>query len=226
MTSWSRLALSVSTLLLAAAASAAAQVHHATMDDVHRTHADPRAYIASLDRPEREAWQKPHEVISALQLSPGDVVADIGAGSGYFALRFAHHVGPTGKVLAVDVSQPMLDELTTRARAASLRNVVPLLTPPDDPRLPDGGVQLVFSCDSWHHIDQRAAYLTKIKRALAPGGRLVIVDFHKDAPMGPPPAMKRTRADVLAEVEAAGFRLAAEHTFLPHQYFLVFTPAP
>src|SRR5690606_9314295 len=134
----------------------------------------------------------PHEVLMALGLKRNDVVADIGAGSGYFALRFARHVG-AGRVLAVDVSQPMLDELTTRAKAAALSNVTPVLAKPDDPTLPDGAVNIIFTCNTWHHIEQRPAYLAKVKQALAPGGRFVIVDFHKDAPVGPPASMKLTR---------------------------------
>jgi ubiquinone/menaquinone biosynthesis C-methylase UbiE len=194
----------------------------ATQHDAHRLHNDPTKYIAALDDPARDAWQKPHDVLMALGLRDGDVVADIGAGSGYFALRFARHVG-AGKVLAVDVSQPMLDELTKRAAAAKLTNVTPVLARHDDPTLPSGGVNVVFTCDTWHHIEQRPAYLAKVRQALAPGGRFVIVDFHKDAPVGPPASMKLTRAEVLAEVQAAGFVLADEPTFLPHQYFLVFT---
>lgn len=198
----------------------------ATQHDAHRLHSAPTAYMASLDDPARDAWQKPHEVVMALDLKPGMVVADIGAGSGYFALRFARHVGDTGAVLAVDVSQPMLDAVRTRAQAASLGTVRTILARPDDPLLPDAGVDVVFTCDTWHHIEQRPAYLAKVRRALKPGGRFVIVDFHKDAPVGPPPAMKLTRAEVLAEVQQAGFVLADEPTMLPHQYFLVFTATP
>ena len=198
----------------------------ATAHDAHRLHNDPTAYMASLDDPARDAWQKPHEVVMALDLKPGMTVADIGAGSGYFTLRFARHVGANGAVLAVDVSQPMLDEVRKRADAASLGTVRTVLARPDDPLLPAAGVDVVFTCDTWHHIEQRPAYLAKVRRALKPGGRFVIVDFHKDAPVGPPPEMKLTRAEVLAEVQQAGFALAAEPTMLPHQYFLVFTATP
>ena len=195
----------------------------ATPHDAHRMHDDPTAYMAALDDPARDAWQKPHEVVTALDLKHGQTVADIGSGSGYFTLRFARHVGPSGKVLAVDVARPMLDEVTKRARSAGLGNVVAVHARPDDPLLPAGGVDLVFTCDTWHHIAERPAYLARVKQALAPGGRFVIVDFHKDAPVGPPASMKLTRDEVLAEVQRAGFVLASEPEFLPHQYFLVFT---
>lgn len=219
-----RVELVVGTLTLCLTSPAAAQTV-ATPQDAHHLHNDPTMYMAALDDPARDAWQQPHEVLKALGLKDGDVVADIGAGSGYFALRFARHVG-AGRVLAVDVAQPMLDELAKRAAAAALTNVTPVLARPDDPTLPAAGVNVVFTCDTWHHIEQRPAYLAKVKQALAPGGRLVILDFHKHAPVGPPASMKLTREEVLAEVQAAGFVLTGEPTFLPHQYFLVFTPSP
>ena len=146
----------------------------------------------------------------------GDVVADIGAGSGYFALRFAPLL-PQGRVLAVDVSQPMLDEVGRRATAAGMRNLVPVLGGFDDPRLPAGGVDVIFTCNTWHHIDGRDAYLARVKAALTPGGRVAVVDFHKESPRGPA-NMKLARAAVVDEFQRNGFRLAAEHTFLPDQY--------
>jgi len=190
--------------------------------EAHRLHGDPKAYIAALDDPTRDAWQKPREVVSALNLREGNAVADIGAGSGYFTLRFAHHVGPAGKVFAVDVSKDMLAELQRRTAAAKLANITPILAAPDNPQLPANAVDVVFFCDVWHHIEQRGRYLATLAPALKRGGRLVIVDFHEDSPVGPPAAMKLTREKVVKEVEAAGFKLAGEHRFLPYQYFLEF----
>jgi ubiquinone/menaquinone biosynthesis C-methylase UbiE len=204
-----------------ASAQAAPTVH-----DAHRMHRDPMAYIAALENPARDAWQKPREVIEALGLRPGEVVADIGAGSGYFALRIARHV-PEGRVYAVDVSKELLAHLEQGATAAALANVTPVLAPPDDPRLPAGRVDRVFICNVWHHIDDQPVYLQKLRAALAPGGEIVMIDFHKrELPVGPPVAMKIARDDLVAQMQAHGFQLAREHTFLPHQYFLVFTPAP
>jgi len=216
--------LSAVGVFLAAGAIAAAQsapTHHA----VERLHGDPKAYMAELDNPARDAWQKPHEVVTALGLVAGQRVADIGAGSGYFALRFAHRVGAAGRVFAVDISRDMVGEVRRRAEEAGLASVEPILAKPDDPGLPDGGVDLIFICNTWHHIERRHAYLARLRRTLAPGGRLAIVDFHKDAPVGPPASMKLAREEVLAELERAGFRLETEHTFLPYQYFLVFRPS-
>lgn len=212
----------VSALLVFTALAALPVVaQHGAAPHGDRVQRDPVSYMTSLDDPARAAWQKPDEVVAALALKPGDVVADIGAGSGYFALRFAPLL-PQGRVLAVDVSQPMLDEVGRRATAAGMRNLVPVLGGFDDPRLPAGGVDVIFTCNTWHHIDGRDAYLARVKAALTPGGRVAVVDFHKDSPRGPA-NMKLARAAVVDEFQRNGFRLAAEHTFLPDQCFLVFT---
>lgn len=193
---------------------------HQAAEHLHR---DPRSYMAALDDPRRDGWQKPHEVVTALGVKDGDRVADIGAGTGYFALRFAHHVGTSGRVYAVDISEHMVAEVKSRAGKAGLRNVVAVHAAPNDPRLPAGGVDTIFICDTWHHIEARTSYARLLQQALSPDGRLVIVDFKKDSPVGPPREMKLTREEVVKEIEAAGYTLATEHTFLPHQYFLVFT---
>jgi arsenite methyltransferase len=206
-------------LPLAAAAQTAPSDDHA-----HQLHRDSAAYIAALEDPARDAWQKPQEVLDALALREGERVADIGAGSGYFALRFARHVGNGGHVFAVDVSKDMLAHLEAQAKAARLTNVQPLLVAAADPGLPDGSVDRVFFCDVWHHIDDQAGYLAKLKKALRPDGQIVMIDFHKrDLPVGPPVSMKIAREDLVARMERHGFRVAGEHTFLPYQYFLVFT---
>jgi arsenite methyltransferase len=192
--------------------------------DAHRLHGDSAAYIAALEDPARDAWQKPQEVLDALALRDGERVADIGAGSGYFALRFARHVGPGGRVFAVDVSKDMLAHLEGQAKKAQLTNVQPLLAAAADPGLPEASVDRVFFCDVWHHIDDQAGYLERLKKALRPGGQIVMIDFHKrDLPVGPPVSMKIAREDLVAQMERHGFRVAREHTFLPYQYFLVFT---
>jgi ubiquinone/menaquinone biosynthesis C-methylase UbiE len=211
-----------SILALALPATAIAQAA-ATPAEMHHRHDDPRAYIASLDDPARDAYQKPDEVLKALALRPGETIADIGAGSGYFALRFARAVGPAGRVYAVDVSPDMVRHLNRRLRDEKVANVVTILSDPDDPLLPDASVDRVVVVDTWHHVEERARYLGLLRRILRPGGQVVHIDFvKKELPVGPPVAMKIAREDLVREMEAAGFRLAAEHTFLPYQYFLVF----
>jgi ubiquinone/menaquinone biosynthesis C-methylase UbiE len=195
----------------------------ATQQEMHHLHGDPMAYIASLDDPARDAYQKPDEVVKALALRQGEVVADIGSGSGYFTLRFARAVGDTGRVYAVDVSPDMIRHLNRRLRDAGVRNVVPVLSDPDDPLLPDASVDRFVIVDTWHHVEDQAKYLALMKRMLRPGGEVVHIDFQKrELPVGPPVGMKVAREDLVKQMEGAGFRLAAEHAFLPYQYFLVF----
>jgi ubiquinone/menaquinone biosynthesis C-methylase UbiE len=196
----------------------------ATPHEMHRRHADPTAYIASLDDPARDAYQKPDDVLKALALREGETVADLGAGSGYFTQRFARAVGPSGRVYAVDVSPEMIRHLNRRLRDAGIRNVVTVLSDPDDPLLPDASVDRFVIVNTWHHIEAQAEYLGLLKRMLKPGGQVIHIDFEKrDLPVGPPPGMKIAREDLVKQMDAAGFRLAAEHGFLPYQYFLVFT---
>jgi ubiquinone/menaquinone biosynthesis C-methylase UbiE len=186
-------------------------------------HRHPAAYIALLEDPQRDAWQTPDQVVRALRLREGDAVADIGAGSGYFTLRFAAAVGNTGRVRAVDINPDMLRHLEQRVRRARLANVEAILAKADDPLLPPGSIDLVFICDTWHHIGDRPRYLATLARALKPGGRVAIVDFHqRELPVGPPPSMKLSREQVVTEFASAGYRVAEEHRFLEYQYFVVF----
>ena len=207
------------------AADANAQAKPATMDEMHKLHQDSKAYIAMLEDPARDAYQKPHEVLTALALREGERIADIGAGSGYFSLRFAQHVGATGRVYAVDVSPDMIMFLNRRVRDAGVENVRTILAVPDDPLLQNASIDRVFICETWHHIDQHPRYLALLKKILKPGGQVVIIDFQKhETPGGPPMEMRISREQVVREFEQNGFRLAREHTFLPYQYFLVFAP--
>jgi len=192
---------------------------------MHRLHSDPKSYIGALEDPKRDAYQKPHEVMRALGLKAGEVIADIGAGSGYFTFRLTHHVGDRGKVYAVDVSPDMIRHINRRIRELKATNVVSILADPDDPLLPDASVDRFFFSDSWHHIDNQTKYLSLMKKMLKPGGEIVMIDFHKkDLPVGPPMQMKIAREDLIKQMESNGFRLTKEHTFLPYQYFLVFAP--
>ena len=192
---------------------------------MHQLHRDPKSYIGALEDPKRDAYQKPHEVIHALGLKPGDIVADIGAGSGYFTFHLARHVGEQGKVYAVDVSPDMIRHVNRRIRETKTTNVVTVLADNDDPLLPDRSVNRFFICDVWHHVDNQTKYLSLMKQMLKPGGEIVMIDFHKkELPSGPPMQMKIAREDLIRQMEANGFKMTREHTFLPYQYFLVFAP--
>jgi ubiquinone/menaquinone biosynthesis C-methylase UbiE len=152
----------------------------------------------------------------ALNLKPGDVVADIGAGTGYFSRRFAMHAA---KVYAVDIDKGLLDI----AAKSAPPNLVTVLADPDNPKLPPSSVDVVFFCDVLHHIDGRVAYLRNLKKTLKPGGRIVAIEFYKrDLPLGPPDSMKLSEETVISEFREAGFRLNRRETFLPYQYFLEF----
>lgn len=224
--SWRLVGLGGLAVLVLGTAGPAFPQAAATPREMRHRHDDPMAYVASLDDPRRDAYQKPEQVIEALALRAGEVVADIGAGSGYFALRFARAVGGEGRVYAVDISPDMIRHLNRRLRDAGVRNVFTVLSDPDDPLLPDGSVDRFVVVNTWHHIEDQSKYLGLMKRMLKPGGQVVHIDFHKrELPIGPPLEMKIAREDLVKQMESAGFRLAAEHTFLPYQYFLVFSPA-
>jgi ubiquinone/menaquinone biosynthesis C-methylase UbiE len=181
-------------------------------------------YIQVLEDPSRDPWQQPEKVIATLGLKPGERVADVGAGPGYFTLRFAQAVGPTGKVYGVDISREMLDYLEKQASAQHLTNIQPVLASPHDPKLPAASVDMIFICDTLHHISDRATYFPLLMRALKPGGRLVNIDFHKRSlPVGPPVEMKIPEPEMIREAEAAGFHLIHKYDFLKYQYFVVFT---
>ncbi len=173
-------------------------------------------YAKVLEDPSRDEWQKPHEVVMALGLRPTDVVADIGAGTGYFARRFANHAA---KVYAVDIDKELL--AITQKNAPP--NLTVVLAAPDDPRLPEQSVDLIFFCDVLHHIENRAAYYPKLVKAMKPGGRVVVIEFYKkDLPIGPPPSMKLSDQEVIAELSNAGFTLTKRLDILPYQYYLFF----
>jgi predicted methyltransferase len=195
------------------------------LHEMHQLHQDPKLYIGALEDPKRDAYQKPHEVLTALALKPGEVIADIGAGSGYFTFRLSHFVGEKGKIYAVDVSPDMILYINRRIRELKVNNVISILADPDDPLLPDRSVNRFFFSDSWHHIENQTKYLSLMKRMLKPGGEVVMIDFQKkELPVGPPLEMRIAREDLIKQMEHNGFRLVKEHTFLPYQYFLIFKP--
>ncbi len=195
------------------------------MEQIKKMHQDPKGYIAMLENPQRDAEQKPEEVIAAMRIKQGEVIADIGAGSGYFTFRFASHVGASGRVYAVDINPEMILYMNRRIRDKKVNNVVTVLSASNDPLLPDASIDRFFICNTWHHVENRPPYIALMKRMLKSGGQIIVLDYlKKDLPGGPPPEMKLAREDAIREMESGGFRLAQEHTFLPYQYFLVFIP--
>ncbi|MCC7079198.1 MAG: class I SAM-dependent methyltransferase [Burkholderiales bacterium] len=183
---------------------------------------DARQWAQVFDDPARDTWQKPHEVIRALALKPDAVIADVGAGTGYFSVRFAHAV-PKGRVYAVDIEPAMVKHLAERAQRSGLKNVVAVQASADSPKLPQK-VDLVVLVDVYHHIGDRTRYLRGLRDSLQPGGRVAIIDLRIDSPFGPPRSARIAPDRVRAEFERAGYVLVQEHDFLAHQYFLVFAP--
>ncbi len=175
-----------------------------------------------FDDPQRDAWQKPHEVIQALALNPDAIIADIGSGTGYFAARFARMV-PKGRVYGVDTEPAMVKYLAERANREGLHNIIAVAGTPDDPRLPEKA-DLIILVDVYHHVGQRERYFRMLRESLRPGGRVAIIDFLLDSPYGPPKSARVAPERVKAELKGAGYALVQEHAFLPNQYFLIFQP--
>lgn len=181
-----------------------------------------------FERPDRASWQKPDEVVAKLNLRPGQVVADIGAGSGYFTRRIARAVGPQGVVFAVDIDEKMLRYIQAQAEKDGQHNIVTVLCPPNDPMLAPGTVDLILICDTIHHIANRSDYYGRLRRCLRAGGRLAIVDFQKKTlPINAPPmSIRISKEDLTKEVTAAGFSPSQDIALLPYQYFVVFDFKP
>jgi ubiquinone/menaquinone biosynthesis C-methylase UbiE len=173
-----------------------------------------------FDDPERDKWQKPHQVIQALALKPDSIVADIGAGTGYFSTRLAHMV-PQGTVYGVDAEPDMVKYLSDRAKKLDLKNLLVVQGKFDSPELPKK-VDLVLFVDVFHHVANRSQYLQMIRASLKPNGRIAVIDFTMDSPIGPPKDGRISPDQVKAELKTAGFALIEEPNFLPNQYFLIF----
>jgi cyclopropane fatty-acyl-phospholipid synthase-like methyltransferase len=203
-----------------------AQQHQPGSKPDHMQHRfdDPERYAKSFDDPARDAWQMPSRVIETLALSPRASVADIGAGTGYFAVRLAKAIAG-GTVYAVDVEPSMLDHIRKRALGEGLKNVVTLKASGTSPNLPKP-VDVVLVVDTYHHLPNRPAYFRELQTSLAADGRVAIIDFRKDSPDGPPPEFRFEADQIIAEMNQAGYRLDAKHDFLPRQHFLVFRPSP
>ena len=206
------------TLTVVCTGATAAQSHHTG----HHSFSDAEAWAKKFDDPKRDAWQKPHEVIQALNLKPDAVIADIGAGTGYFAMRFAH-MAPKGRVYGIDTEPDMVNYLAARAKKENLNNLTAVAAEPGNPRLPETA-DLIILVDVYHHVDKREQYFRQLQQSLKPEGRVAVIDFRMDSPEGPPPSARIAPDRVKKEMLSAGYALTQEHSFLPNQYFLIFQP--
>jgi ubiquinone/menaquinone biosynthesis C-methylase UbiE len=184
---------------------------------------DPERYAKSFDDPARDAWQLPDRVIDALGIGRGQIVADIGAGTGYFTVRLAR-APAAPKVYAVDIEKSMVEYVRQRAAKEGLKNVTAVQASADHANLPEP-VDLVLVVDTYHHIPNRPAYFRTLRASMKPSARLAIIDFRKGAPSGPPEEFRFTPDQITAELKQGGFALQAQHDFLPRQMFLVYTAA-
>jgi ubiquinone/menaquinone biosynthesis C-methylase UbiE len=177
-----------------------------------------------LERDERQEEEEPDRALRILKIQKGAVVADVGAGSGYMTVRMAKIVGPTGKVYANDIQPGMLELIRQNVAKAKLTNVVPVQGAIDDPHLPANTLDLILMADVYHEFSQPQKMLQKMREALKPTGRLVLLEYRAEDPDVPIlPAHKMTRAQVKLEVEHEGFTLASVNEDLPRQHLFVFT---
>ena len=181
-----------------------------------------------LERPGRDEEQKPDEIVRTMGLKPGDVVADLGAGTGYFTRRLARAVAPSGRVYAVDIQPEMLKHLKEKIEKAGIRNVVPVLSESDDPKLPRASLDWILLVDVYHELQQPKPMLAKMRDALKRTGKIALVEYRLEGltALHVREEHRMSKEQVLAEWEPAGFRLVTLHEFLPVQHFFVFEKTP
>lgn len=200
--------------------------HHKeeVMEGAHRGDhfVDPERFVPSWNAPERDAWQKPEEILDAMKVQPGATVVDLGAGTGYLIDKLSAAVGPEGTVIAADIEPAMLAFLEDAAKKEGWTNVRTHASRPDDPQLPPGSVDAIVALNVWHHIGDREAYAAKLRDALQPGGVFVVVDFLAEETdgFGPPLAMRLSAEQVVEELQAGGLAVSVVEETLPRQYLV------
>jgi arsenite methyltransferase len=182
---------------------------------------DPRQYQQVLENPERVASLQVDRVVEALDVKPGMRIADLGAGTGLFSLPFAKAVGSAGKVYAIDVDAGLLGIVSEKASAAGTGNIETIVAGQTDPNLPEP-VDLIFICDTMHHLPDQAAYVKQFDGLLRPGGRVAVIDFLEGKWPAGHEEFTITPAEVDGWMEAAGFKRSATHTFLETNFFHVY----
>ena len=202
-------------MLLLAAAATSGRAQHARLF--------PPQDLGLLEGPDRDAWQRPDQIMDALQIAEGSVVADLGAAGGWFTVRLSRRVGPNGKVYAEDIQSLMIEAIERRIKREGLSNVITKLGTAVDPHLPEASMDAVLIVDTYHEIEEPVTLLKNVARSLKPAGVIGIVNHKKDG-AGPGPAMDE-RVDpeqVIADAKAAGLELRRHDTFLRYQYLLTF----
>ena len=198
----------------------------AAAQDLPHARLFPPEDLGLLEAPDRAIWQRPDEIMDALNIADGATVADVGAGAGWFTVRLARRVGPNGRVYAEDIQRPMLGAINYRVDREGLSNVRTVLGTPEDPMLPDG-LDAVLIVDVYAEVANPVSLLSDVARALEPQGRVGIVDFTKEGHgPGPPMDQRVEAAAVIRDARAAGLELLSHETFLPYQFLLVFGLGP
>ncbi|HEY6560600.1 MAG TPA: methyltransferase domain-containing protein [Polyangiaceae bacterium] len=192
--------------------------HDAGPSGYHMDFSHTQHFAAHFDDAGRDAWQKPKHVLELLAIQPGARVVDLGAGTGYFVSVLSRAVGESGRVLAVDTERKMIEHLMKRSAEKRWRNVEARLVPADDPKLEADSWDRILIVNTWHHIDDRAAYTRKLARGLKPDGILLIVDFTRESDIGPPLHHRLTADEVHAELRAGGLAARIRDENLPKQY--------
>ena len=195
----------------------------------HYQNADVRRWRGVFERDGREVWDRRHDIVTALNIKPGSAVADVGAGTGFFALLLAQAVGPSGRVYAVDITPNFIESIRMRANGIGYRNVIGVRNNARSVMLPVHSVDLVFTSDTYHHFEYPDSTLASIHAALKPRGELVIIDFKRIPGVSSPWVVGHVRAGeatVVDEIERAGFELVERRDFMQTQYFLRFRKRP
>ena len=215
-------------MCLLAVAATAVHAEQSVAPGINRHYESPdfTQWRDTFEQPGREVYARRLEILAASQVQPGMAVADIGAGSGLFTLLFAREVGERGRVYAVDIAPEFVAGIRARAQTEGFSNVVPVVSEQRSTFLAPNSIDLAFVCDTYHHFEYPQAMLASIHQALRPGGRLIIIDFRREAGFSSSWVMAHVRAgeaQVIDEVSAAGFTLSDRPAFLRTNYFLAFT---
>ncbi|MDH5724480.1 MAG: methyltransferase domain-containing protein [Nitrospira sp.] len=210
-------------LLTAPVVVGQAEQHGQSHADHLERHFDAEESAQRFDEPARDAWQLPDQVIAALNLKRGQTVADIGAGTGYFTVRLAK-TKASPRVYAADIEPSMVKYLRERAAKEGLDNVIAIQASPDGPNLPEP-VDLILIVNTYHHIGDRETYFRRLAQSIRSGGQVAIIDFKPDSPVGPPKEFRFPPEQFRSEMGKAGYKVTAQHNFLPRQEFLIFEVA-
>ena len=190
---------------------------------------DPGEFKKRFETESREVFANRQKIVAAAKVTPGMAVADVGAGTGLFTRLFAKAVGPEGKVYAVDIARNFLQHIEKTAAEAGIGNVETVLAAADSANLRPGSIDLAFIVDTYHHFEFPQKTMASIHRALRPGGRVVVVDFHRIEGVSSEWVLNHVRAGqevFRGEIESAGFRLVEEPKFLKENYYMIFEKAP